>query len=322
MSNATAAKAKGMREGKHMSATTGKHGKKLSRPPQSRAAAWYAAPSFAIPFSPYPLTDEQRTKLLGIVGKNNLPDKKVEEFAKHISVALGAYCADNKYFKSMKPNQIGRRLKWLRDRSLELLTDEPRGLANLDEVTMALLTDALPKERSDLPSVRRAVIALHNAANAALAGQKRLPNRWKDHPIHALAHRTAVIMRDVVGVNPTKVTHGRFARLVLETARLAGRGAVSKEVIFDAIDLLKRENVMRTGRKIGIRDGAPMFEELPVSDIRPVVIGKEPAGKLIYSYTVSADGTLTDHPVRYTKGGESIYATSSNSVKSKNPHRT
>ncbi len=102
-----------------MSATISKRGKQmLPRVPQSPAAAWYAAPSFVISYNPYPLTKEQRTKLLGIVGKTSLPDKTVEEFDKHLGVAIGGYIAKEDYFKSIKPERVGRRLKWIRESSL------------------------------------------------------------------------------------------------------------------------------------------------------------------------------------------------------------
>jgi hypothetical protein len=251
-----------------MTSSTGKKGKQSSGAPKSRAAAWYQAPNYVTSPRPFKLTKKQRAELLKIVVGQNLSDDKAAEFFGHIEFAIGLFIGSTEDFKSVKPNTIRRRLGFIQENLRKILTDKRKGLVNVDEVTNILLTDALSKEGLTFRSVRDAVVALHNAAVAARFGEF-LPNRWKDYALRDLAHLIAIITRDCIGVEPRKSEKGIFARLVRESARLAGRRTVSREVIFNAIDQLNRENVVQTEEKVGMRGGKPQFRKIPVSHIRP-----------------------------------------------------
>ncbi len=57
-------------------------------------------------------------------------------------------------------------------------------------------------------------------------------------------------------------------RFAVKAGGIAG-AVIGKDKVFDAIDKLNTENVIRTNRRIGMKDGEPIFEEIAVSFIRP-----------------------------------------------------
>jgi hypothetical protein len=249
------------------------------------AGAWYKAPSFAVEFHRFELRAPDKDLLLSTLGKTNLQDIKKAKFLEEVSVAMGGYVAASKHINSMLPSEVGKRLRRLRDKTHSLLGIDGGGISSLDDVTKMLLSEALSeKSKWTLAEAQARLLELREALDLALAKQKSLPNRWDNPFIRNLAYRLAIISRDVTGIEPKRTANGQFAKLVKEAARIAGKATVTKEIIFEAIDKLQNENVIKTGKKVGMENGAPIYEEIPVSYLRPYVAGYRAAGEQYTNY--------------------------------------
>lgn len=156
-----------------------------------------------------------------------MTDAEWTKFLDYVQIELGCYQAVTRFMNSRKPKEIGRRLRWVRDNSLDMLANEKYGIANLDQLTKSLLADACFEiSGAKLNTFQDGILAVCNAASLALVWQKKLPNRSLDHPIRDLTHRVAIYLRDIAHIEPKTTANGTFAKLVKAITKIAGRKKV------------------------------------------------------------------------------------------------
>ncbi|MCK9381961.1 MAG: hypothetical protein M0P95_12985 [Sulfuritalea sp.] len=248
--------------------------------------------TYALQPQAFMLSAKDVTELLADAGRNDLADGKLKTFSEHMSLAIGSYKAEESELSLRKISQIRRRLEHLRKHSLLLLTGFAKwediegrnfgsgsglsnGLVNLDEVTRCLLDDCGAKRNQ----LREDLLKLSEASGNSLRRLPTLPHvlpRWAEqHFIHSLA----IIFRDVLDGTPTKSVKSQFTKFARRATKIAGIRNVGKDAIFKAVDALNLRNVIRTNHKIGMRDSQAIYEEIPVSFIKPHAIGKTADGK-------------------------------------------
>jgi hypothetical protein len=263
----------------------------------TRARDWYSAPSYVTEFTRFPLTAEQVNSVLRDTRVHQRSVDEKRSFVRELEIAIGAYINAKRFFGSKTPRIIGRRLKWIRDRTVDLLAGSPdsRGRAatlyatpnaspitNPDEVTGLLLRNALSQHGESLQSIQKALLALYDATQDALSEQKRFPNVARDFALHELTYRVAIIARDVLKLRVTKAKDGAFARFVREAARIAGRPSVSNETIFQAADRLDQEGLDQGDSVVGGRVIVQAGKS--IRDPRSAPSQRPPAIKPVYNF--------------------------------------
>lgn len=224
----------------------------------------------------FKLSEKNISELLADAGRDNLTAAELKQFSEWMSFAIGSYKGAKIELGLRKISQIRRRLEHLQKHSLLLLTGVAKmediegrefgsgygpsnGLYNLEEITRYLLDDCGAKRNQlceDLLKLSEA------SANALL----RLPNlphvlpRWDEQ---GFLHTIAIIFRDVLGGTPTKSVKSAFTKFAQRAAKIADLQKVGKDAIFNAVDTLNLRNVIRTGRKTGMRDGQAIYETIP-----------------------------------------------------------
>lgn len=266
------------------------------RPGKAKAGKHFPCDIITLPqmlrIPAFKLSEKDIAELLTDASRNSLTGAELKKFSEWMSFAIDSYKGAKIELDLRKISQIRRRLEHLRKHSFLLLTGFDKwediegrefgahsglsnGLQNLDEISRHLL-DAKGAKRNQLQTD---LLKLSEASSNALLSLRDLPHvlpRWAEQNF---LHTMAIIFRDVLGITPTDSAKGDFAKFVHRAAKIADVRKVGKDAIGKAVDTLNWRNVIRTVAKKGPGRPKATYKKIPVSFIRPFVVGKTDDGE-------------------------------------------